>query len=424
MQQSGIKSNAKRLTAVLILTAAGLCATGLRAQSRYGSYSGGTTVNLTQPQKLKFYFVMGSSDLVFHYGPNLMQRQQFDSLAKRVAVLRTARFDSVVVTAYTSSEDSRIGSRELAEARIAAVKDYVIRTLEHNELEGIAILSQIRPAEDETDEETVGGYDDPWLAGDDIYNKVRRVEFTAYLNAAQGYGPAVRMEEQFGVTPELTELLADTISEAQRERQRAAIVTNPYPVWQPGGAHRQPKIRSYAVRDRYTGPIDQVVSLRTNIPYWLMLAPNGGIEFHIGGHFSILLEGAVTYWNKKTDTGDKGIYVAGGGPEFRYWFGDDRSEAGHVVGLYGQYADFDIKLNEKGRQGTAIGGGISYGYYMPVGRRWAFEFGIGLGYLSNKMDVYKWNPVVKKNLWMEHKTKAWIGPTKVNATVIFRIGHK
>ncbi|WP_281671291.1 DUF3575 domain-containing protein [Rikenella microfusus] len=424
MQQSGIKSNAKRLTAVLILTAAGLCATGLRAQSRYGSYSGGTTVNLTQPQKLKFYFVMGSSDLVFHYGPNLMQRQQFDSLAKRVAVLRTARFDSVVVTAYTSSEDSRIGSRELAEARIAAVKDYVIRTLEHNELEGIAILSQIRPAEDETDEETVGGDDDPWLAGDDIYNKVRRVEFTAYLNAAQGYGPAVRMEEQFGVTPELTELLADTISEAQRERQRAAIVTNPYPVWQPGGAHRQQKIRSYAVRDRYTGPIDQVVSLRTNIPYWLMLAPNGGIEFHIGGHFSILLEGAVTYWNKKTDTGDKGIYVAGGGPEFRYWFGDDRSEAGHVVGLYGQYADFDIKLNEKGRQGTAIGGGISYGYYMPVGRRWAFEFGIGLGYLSNKMDVYKWNPVVKKNLWMEHKTKAWIGPTKVNATVIFRIGHK
>ena len=424
MQQSGIKSNAKRLTAVLILTAAGLCATGLRAQSRYGSYSGGTTVNLTQPQKLKFYFVMGSSDLVFHYGPNLMQRQQFDSLAKRVAVLRTARFDSVVVTAYTSSEDSRIGSRELAEARIAAVKDYVIRTLEHNELEGIAILSQIRPAEDETDEETVGGDDDPWLAGDDIYNKVRRVEFTAYLNAAQGYGPAVRMEEQFGVTPELTELLADTISEAQRERQRAAIVTNPYPVWQPGGAHRQQKIRSYAVRDRYMGPIDQVVSLRTNIPYWLMLAPNGGIEFHIGGHFSILLEGAVTYWNKKTDTGDKGIYVAGGGPEFRYWFGDDRSEAGHVVGLYGQYADFDIKLNEKGRQGTAIGGGISYGYYMPVGRRWAFEFGIGLGYLSNKMDVYKWNPVVKKNLWMEHKTKAWIGPTKVNATVIFRIGHK
>ena len=424
MQQSGIKSNAKRLTAVLILTAAGSCATGLRAQSRYGSYSGGMTVNLTQPQKLKFYFVMGSSDLVFHYGPNLMQRQQFDSLAKRVAVLRTARFDSVVVTAYTSSEDSRIGSRELAEARIAAVKDYVIRTLEHNELDGIAILSQIRPAEDETDEETVGGDDDPWLAGDDIYNKVRRVEFTAYLNAAQGYGPAVRMEEQFGVTPELTELLADTISEAQRERQRAAIVTNPYPVWQPGGAHRQQKIRSYAVRDRYTGPIDQVVSLRTNIPYWLMLAPNGGIEFHIGGHFSILLEGAVTYWNKKTDTGDKGIYVAGGGPEFRYWFGDDRSEAGHVVGLYGQYADFDIKLNEKGRQGTAIGGGISYGYYMPVGRRWAFEFGIGLGYLSNKMDVYKWNPVVKKNLWMEHKTKAWIGPTKVNATVIFRIGHK
>ncbi|WP_298062917.1 DUF3575 domain-containing protein [uncultured Rikenella sp.] len=71
-------------------------------------------------------------------------------------------------------------------------------------------------------------------------------------------------------------------------------------------------------------------------------------------------------------------------------------------------------------RGRRLGGGISYGYYLPVGRRWAFEFGIGLGYLSNKMDVYKWNSVVEKNLWVEQKTKAWIGPTKVNATVIFR----
>lgn len=419
------KMNMKRLIATAALgLVVGVCATDLRAQISAGRYGGdGVTVSLTQPQKLKFYFVMGSSDLVFQYGPNLMQRQQFDSLAKRVAALEVSRIDSIVVTAYTSPTDSRIGSRELAEARIAAVRDYLIRTLEHNELEGVEMPSYIRSAEEENGDEEIEESDDPWLAGDDVYNKVRRVDFTAYLNAAKGYSPATRMEAQFNVTPELTELMSDTISAAQKERQLAAIVTNPYPVWRPG-VGRQQRGGSYAVRDRYTGPVNQVISLRTNIPYWLMLAPNGGIEFHIGGHFSILLEGAVTYWNKKTDTGDKGIYVAGGGPEFRYWTNEDKSEPGHVFGIYGQYADFDIKLNEKGRQGTSIGGGISYGYYLPVGRRWAFEFGIGLGYLSNKMDVYKWNSVVKKNLWVEQKTKAWIGPTKVNATVIFRIGHK
>lgn len=423
------RMNMKRLIAT-VMTAALVAGTGtaeIRAQmSSGGGYGAGgdVAVSLTRPQKLKFYFVMGSSDLVFQYGPNLMQRQQFDSLAKRVARLEAARIDSIVVAAYTSPTDSRIGTRELAEARIVAVKDYLIRTLEHNELQGVDILSHIFLAEDgDSDGEVAEEInEDPWLAGDDAYNKVRRVDFTVYLNAAKtGTGAAKQMQSQFNVTTELTEALSDTMSAAQKERQLAAIVTNPYPVWRPGTRQKR---GNYSLHDRYTGPVNQVLSIRTNIPYWLMFAPNGGIEFYVGGHFSVLLEGTLSYWNKKTDTGDKGIYIAGGGPEFRYWTNEDKSKPGHVFGIYGQYADFDIKLNEKGRQGTSIGGGISYGYYMPVGRRWAFEFGIGIGYLQNKMDVYKWNPVVKKNLWVEEKTKAWIGPTKVRATVMFRIGHK
>ncbi len=353
MQRVGIQNNMKRLIATLALgLVAGVCATDLRAQGPMGGYgSREVTVSLTRPQKLKFYFVMGSSDLVFQYGPNLMQRQQFDSLAKRVAVTTASRIDSIVVTAFTSSTDSRIGSRELAEARIATVKDYLIRTLEHNELQGVRIWTHVRPAEedvyDEEDDDALWMRDDD---DDDVYNKVRCVEFKVYLSTAKGYGAVTRSEAQFNVTSELTEALSDTMSDAQKERQLAAIITNPYPVWRPAG-----KRRSYAVRD--TRPVDQILSLRTNALYWLMFAPNGGVEFHIGGHFSILLEGAVTYWEKKTDTGDKGIYVAGGGPEFRYWTNEDRSEAGHVFGIYGQYADFDIKLNETGRQGTSIGGG-------------------------------------------------------------------
>lgn len=427
MQRLLIRYWKRWLTCIALGLAAVVAAPQTFAQNHTFGYPERIAVNLNQPQKLKFYFVMGSSDLVFQYGPNLMQRQQFDSLAKRVALMQGAAIDSVVMVAYTSPTESQIGSIELAEARLVSVKDYVIRTLEHNELEGIPVLSHIRSAEaPDLEPEIVGPTDDPWLAGNDIYNKVRRVDFVAYLNAANAYDPATQMQAQFNVTSELTQLMSDTLSESQRIRQEQAYVTNPYPVWQPRTVARRANdnMKSLVERERYTGPINQIMSLRTNLLYWLMFAPNGGIEFHIGSHFSILAEGAITYWNKKTDTGDKGIYVAGGGPEFRYWFNDDRSEPGHVIGIYGQYADFDIKLNEKGRQGTSIGGGISYGYYLPVGRRWAFEFGIGIGYLSNKTDVYKWNPIVKKNLWVEYNTKPWIGPTKARVTAIFRIGHK
>ncbi|MDE5944728.1 MAG: DUF3575 domain-containing protein [Rikenella sp.] len=412
-------------TAIFAL-AVGLCTPDLRAAESGYYDSGEVTVDLTQPKKLKFDFVMGSSDLVFQFGSNLMQRQQFDSLARRMAILDAVRIDSVVLTAYTSATDSRVGSRELADARLAGVKDYVIRTLEHNELGGVAIISYIAPAEGDG----VDFIDQEAWGAEEMYDRLREVEFVVYMGVVGGYDERVAREEaRVAVTSELTEMLADTISDAQKERQLAAILTNPYPVWNPNTYARTKqsttaKVKDYSFKERYTGPIDQVLSLRTNLLYWLMFAPNGGLEFHIGGHFSILLEGAITYWNKRTDTGDKGIYVAGGGPQLRYWFSDDRSMAGHIIGIYGQYADFDIKLNEKGRQGTSIGGGISYGYYLPVGRRWAFEFGIGLGYLRNKVDVYKWNSIVQKNLWQEYKTKAWIGPTKVNATVILRIGHK
>lgn len=380
---------------------------------------------VVRPQRIKFYFVTGSSDLVFQYGPNLMQRQQFDSLARRVAEQETVAIDSIVLTAYTSTLDSRIGTRELAEARILAVKDFLVGRLEHNELHGVRFLTHVREAEEDyydSDGEFGDGNDgaDAWLGGDDIYNKVRRVEVATYLGGgkgAKGVAAANRMQSQINVTRELTDAISDTMSAAQRERQLAAIRTNPYPVWRPGVMGRN-------VRAKYEGPIDQILSLRTNLPYWLVAAPNAGLEFHIGGHFSILLEGTLTFWEKQDNTGNKGIYVAGAGPEFRYWFGDDRSRAGHIIGLYGQYADYDIKLNQKGRQGTVMGGGISYGYYLPVGRRWAFEFGIGIGYLANKMDVYEWNSIVKRNLWVEQKNKPWIGPTKVRATVIFRMGHK
>lgn len=428
MQRSEITYNLKRLVAAAIFALTlGLCAPGLSAAE--SGYGGEVTVDLTQPKKLKFDFVMGSSDLVFQFGSNLMQRQQFDSLARRMALLDAVRIDSVVLTAYTSASDSRVGSRELADARLAGVKDYIIRTLEHNELGGVAIISYIAPAEGE-DDGTDFTDQEAWGTAEAVYDRLRQVEFTVYMGVVGGYDERVAREEaRVAVTSELTEMLADTISDAQKERQLAAILTNPYPVWTPNTYSRTKRstatqATSYSFKEKYTGPINQVMSLRTNMLYWLMFAPNGGLEFHIGGHFSILLEGAITYWNKKTDTGDKGIYVAGGGPQLRYWFSDDRSMAGHIIGIYGQYADFDIKLNEKGRQGTSIGGGISYGYYLPVGRRWAFEFGIGLGYLRNKVDVYKWNSIVQKNLWQEYKTKAWIGPTKVNATVILRIGHK
>lgn len=251
----------------------------------------------------------------------------------------------------------------------------------------------------------------------------------------------------------LVEQESDTISKAQRDRQLDAVVTNLYPVWTPGGGEKKKKVfltpitgkkqsespkikstqsyvpkkvsppKSYSQKSYYAGD-NPLLSIKTNIPYWLVLAPNLGVELYIGDRTSLVLDGMFSYWNKKSDDGTNGVNVLEFGGEFRYWLNDDKSKPSHFFGVYMQYIDFDIKLSETGHQGTSFGGGISYGYYLPVSGKWAFEFGLGLGVLKNKMDVYKWNSVMENNVWQEHKTTNWIGPTKIKVAVIFKLGNK
>ncbi len=216
--------------------------------------------------------------------------------------------------------------------------------------------------------------------------------------------------------------VVDTMSKAQRQRQYEAYLTNAYPVYD----GQSVPVKTRKVKGLAAPGVDQYLSVKTNMLYWLAAAPNLELEFHVGRHFSIAASGLYSYWSYTSDDRSTkySMNTVAARPEFRYWFSDSRAKKSHVLGVYGTWSDFDMMFDGTGYQGTSLGGGISYAYYLPVKRHWAFEFGVGVGYLRNEYDKYQWDEQQGQNVFQESVKDNYIGPTQLKVTAIYRIGNK
>lgn len=163
----------------------------------------------------------------------------------------------------------------------------------------------------------------------------------------------------------------------------------------------------------YTG----VAAIKTNLLYWAALTPNIGIDFYISRHSTIGIEGAYADWNQKS--GQKrnwGIGMAA--LEYRYWTRNNSS--GHFVGAHAGWATYNFKFDETGHQGQAYGGGLLYGYALPVTKHINIEFMLAVGYVeTNKIENYK--PVAEGGYILASRKKVqYFGPTKVGVNFVYK----
>ena len=68
------------------------------------------------------------------------------------------------------------------------------------------------------------------------------------------------------------------------------------------------------------------------------------------------------------------------------------------------------------------GGGLEYGYSVPIGRTLNLDFGIGAGYLGGEYKVYE--PIDNHYVWKETRQRHWFGPTKAEISLVWLIGNK
>ena len=158
--------------------------------------------------------------------------------------------------------------------------------------------------------------------------------------------------------------------------------------------------------------------LKTNLLYDAALMPSVEIEYRFGPQWSAAVEGNMAWWHN----GNKHKYyqLATIIPEARYWFKAQGNRRGHYVGLLVGGGWYDLQNGGRGYKGEGVLAGIAYGYLFPVGKHFAFEASIGLGYIRTWYEEYL--PIDRHNVYQQSSKLDYFGPVKLRFAWVWAIG--
>lgn len=164
-------------------------------------------------------------------------------------------------------------------------------------------------------------------------------------------------------------------------------------------------------------------AVKTNLLYDVALVPNIGLEMYLGKDWSLAGNWMYAWW--KSDRKHNYWRTYGGDVELRKWFGHKAKQKplqGHHIGVYAQILTYDFELGKRGYLGDDwhYGGGISYGYSLPIARRLNIDFSVAMGYLYGTYREYL--PIDNCYVWQSTNKLHWIGPTKAEVSLVWLLG--
>ena len=112
-------------------------------------------------------------------------------------------------------------------------------------------------------------------------------------------------------------------------------------------------------------------------------------------------------------------------PEARYWL--DRPLKGHFFGVHAHVGVANVSFDHDNRYQTPngfYGGGISYGYSLPIAKRWSVEFTIGAGYFFTKYDTYYNIGIPIGQRYKKGTPLNYWGIDKLGINFVYRFGDK
>ncbi len=182
----------------------------------------------------------------------------------------------------------------------------------------------------------------------------------------------------------------------------------------------------------YIPPKPFYMALKTDMLYDALLVPNAGVEFYLGGNFSVSVDWMYAWW--KNDRSHWYWRTYGGEVAVRRWFGRKAQEkplTGHHIGIYGQALTYDFETGGRGYMGGEPGGtlfdrcnygvGVEYGYSLPIARRLNIDFTVGVGYFGGK--YYEYLPMDDCYVWQATKNRRYFGPAKAEVSLVWLLGR-
>lgn len=174
---------------------------------------------------------------------------------------------------------------------------------------------------------------------------------------------------------------------------------------------------SYNVRD-----YDRF-AIKTNAAYLAAGVSNLGVEMAVAPHWSVDIPLVYSPYTIAQTYRMRFLYVQ---PEARYWL--DRPMRGHFFGIHAHAGVGNVAFCRDKRYQTPggfYGGGVSYGYSLPLARRWSIEFTIGAGYFFTKYDAYDNSKGVSQgSLCEKGRVVNYWGIDKVGINIVYRFGDK
>ena len=173
------------------------------------------------------------------------------------------------------------------------------------------------------------------------------------------------------------------------------------------------------------------MAIKTNMLYDAVTIPNAAAEFYLGKGFSVSAGYAHAWWKKD----EKNIYwrYYGADAAVRWWFGKQakiKPLQGHHIGVNYQIMTYDFQFGGKGIMAGMPGGNLAdranhtvaleYGYSLPVAPRLNIDFAVAAGYNWGTFDEYL--PVDEHYVWQATKRRRYIGPTKLEISLVWLIG--
>ena len=382
------------------------------------------TITTADTVGVKVYFRQGYSTLQPAFRENGIRLDEFMRRVSEMHADSTARLNSIDIVAYASPEGSFTLNRKLARKRAENISTYLRGNMPF--LSGS--LFNVQPKGIDWDGLAAMVEASDMRYRSEVLNILRNVPETTYRNGRlvdsrlkrlmdlRGGRPYNYMLTHF--FPELRAAGAYVVCDFVRIAQPAIPINKPNEPNEANGANEVDAAIPVATElperdyDRW--------AIKSNALYLAAGVTNIGGEYAFHPHWSVDLPLVYSPYTLARTYRMRFLYIQ---PEARYWL--DRPMKGHFFGVHLHAGVFNVSLDNRNRYQSEKGfhgAGISYGYAMPLSRRWSMEFTVGVGYAFTKYCTYynvpngiRYEKDIPYHYW---------GLTKLGLNFVYRFGDK
>lgn len=394
------------------------------------------TITTADTVGVKVYFRQGYSKLQPAFRGNGIRLDEFMRRVSEMHGDSTARLNSIDIVAYASPEGPYTLNRKLARKRAENISAYLRGNMPF--LSGSLFNVQPKGIDWNGLAAMVEASDMRYRS--EVLNILRNVPETTYRNGKLVDSRLKRLMDLRGGRPynymlthsfpELRAAGAYVVCDFVRVAQPEIPINKPNKPNEANEANEANKTNKTNEPNEADAAVPAATesperdydrwAIKSNALYLAAGVANIGGEYAFHPHWSVDLPLVYSPYTLARTYRMRFLYIQ---PEARYWL--DRPMKGHFFGVHLHAGVFNVSLDDKNRYQSEKGfhgGGISYGYAMPLSRRWSMEFTVGVGYAFTKYCTYynvhngiRYEKDIPYNYW---------GITKLGLNFVYRFGDK